>query len=123
MWSADGSAGVPPPAGLKNHLVVLLEPGWRYDFDGGQFVSDDGQEIRYDEDLPEGSEIVHMIPELQRAEAESLSEDEIELARYLHIILPSSADPSGLLPLVAAWRCVSDVRLPPDISLPGVLSS
>lgn len=117
MWTPDG--GVPPPDGLRSHLVVLLESGWRYDAESSRFVSDSDEALEVGGGLPEGTEIVYMMPDLQEAERESLNEHERDLTRYLHVLLPEGADTAAALAVVAAWSCVADSWLPPDVSLPG----
>lgn len=118
MWPVHDSGGEIPP-GFPPHLVVLLKPGWVYHTRKKHFVGADKQTFAPGEDLPAGAKIVYMVPSLAKAKPESLSEDERNQARYLHIILPRGTDPEAYLSVVQGWICVEQVQLPPQISLPG----
>ena len=115
---AGGGLGVPAPGGLDPHLVVRLQPDWKYDEASSRFLLGEGADEFQPRDVPEGSRIVYMIPDLQGTDRELLTEDEAELAGYLHVLLPPGSDPAEILPRVADWPCVAEVRLPPEISLP-----
>lgn len=120
VWTVDGRGGHGAPKGLRPHLVIRLKPGWRYDSRRRRFVAEKGGEVVPGKDLPRGARVVYQVPELAKAAAAgTLSEDEERLARYLHLLLPTGADPSTFLAAVREWDCVEEVRLPPEISLPG----
>jgi hypothetical protein len=116
--AGGGGLGVPAPGGLDPHLVVRLETGWRYDVADSRFIAAEGEKVFAPVDLPDGSRIVYMIPDLQHLDRESMAADELELARYLHILLPPETDSAQILSRVAEWPCVAEARRPPEISLP-----
>lgn len=99
-------------------LVVKLRGGWRYDEAKRGFVSSEGGNVCPYEDLPRSSKFEYMVPDLANASPKSLSEDESNLARYMHVILPKGSAASDYLTIVQSWPCVEEVRLPPKISLP-----
>lgn len=106
-----------PPKGIKPHLVVKLKKGWRFEDKRKAFVSPRGREVTLSDDLPRGSKIVYMVPEL--AKKKSLTGDEKNLARYVHVILPKGKSPADYLPTVGKWACVDDVQPPRDFGLPS----
>jgi len=106
------------PGAAKPHLVVKLKAGYMLDLKGDRFVSGEGRSFSPGRALPKGSKIVAMIPALTRVAPGKLSENEANLARYVHIILPKSKDPAEYLAAVKKWECVEEARLPPQISLP-----
>jgi len=106
-----------PPKGLKPHLIVKLKKGWRFEDKRNVFVSPRGQDVALLDDLPRGSKIVYMVPDL--ADQKSLSKDEKSLALYIHVILPKGDTPADHLPTVRKWICADDVQLPPEIGLPN----
>jgi hypothetical protein len=69
-------------------------------------------------ELPRGSRVVAMVPELAEADPAKLSPDERNLARYVHVVLPSRRKPAAYLERVRAWPGVEEARLPPEVSLP-----
>ena len=111
------------PPDLEPVLVVKLEPGWRHDPREGTLRRQEGTAGATEvfdpaPDLPAASRIEAMVPDLARASPESLSEPELELARYLHVFPGRGADLDELLEVIASWSCVEEVRRPPQISLP-----
>jgi hypothetical protein len=68
--------------------------------------------------LPRGSKVVHAVPTLAEVDPARLSAAELELARYVHVILPAKTKLEDVQPIVAAWKCVAEVHRPPEISLP-----
>lgn len=107
------------PSRGRPHLVVQLKFDWRFDPSQDAFVSSRGRVVAPHKALPRGSRVVHMVPELATEDPRELNQDERDLTRYVHVMLPKRADVSQLLDTVGAWICVADVRLPPEISLPG----
>ena len=107
-----------PPPGLRPHIVARLRPGWRCDARHQRTLSDTGETLTLPAALPRGSRVQYMVPELTEKPSEELTEDERTLARYVHVILPAGADPASHVAAVAAWPCIEDARLPPDVSLP-----
>jgi hypothetical protein len=99
-------------------LVVKLKRGWRYDPKHKELVSARGKRLSVQGLLPKRSEIVYAAPALAGADPSLLSAAELDLARYVHVVLPAKTRPEDLQPSVAAWECVAEARLPPEISLP-----
>lgn len=106
------------PKAVRPHLVVKLKPGWRYEQSKRRFASAHGEGLSVGPDLPRGTVIIHMVPELAQAAQTSLSEDEQDLARYLHVVFPKAIDAADYLGIVRDWPCVEEVRMPPEIGLP-----
>ena len=106
------------PGGLRPNIVIRLKKGWTFESDSRAFISRDGQKLSPMKDLPEGSRLVYVAPELAQAVPESLSEDERNLARYLHVILPEGTGPSAYFHVLRKWACIDKVEPSPDISLP-----
>ena len=121
MWSSDDSQGA--PIELEPVLVVQLKAGWRHDPESGAFrfssvKEDEDQEFDPGPELPVEARIEPMLPNLSEAAPESLSQWELELARYVHLFPGGEADLDELLAAVTAWECVEEAHLPPQISLP-----
>jgi hypothetical protein len=57
------------------------------------------------------------VPELANADQSQLSKDEMNLARYVHVILPAGEPPSKYLKLILSWPCVEQAYIAPGISL------
>lgn len=106
------------PKGIRPHLVVKLKRGWRYDSSRRAFVRVSGDGRTSPEGLPRRTRIVHMVPDLARADPSSLSQDQCELAHYVQVIPPKHIDASKYLPVVRRWACVEEAWLSPEISLP-----
>ena len=117
MWPVHDSGGEIPP-GISPHLEVLLKPGWVYHARKKRFLGEKDRVVAPGDDLPAGAKIVYKVPSLAKAKLESLSDDERDLARYVHVILPKGTDPEAYLAVVQDWICVEEVRLPPRVSLP-----
>jgi hypothetical protein len=108
-----------PPPGLRPHIVARLRPGWRYDARRRGMISPAGETLTLPGELPRGSRVQYMVPELAEKPPEELTEDERTLGRYVHVILPAGTDPASHVATVAAWPCIEEAHLPPDISLPS----
>jgi hypothetical protein len=106
------------PKGLRPSLDVKLAAEWRYADSRGVFVSSAGEEFSPAADLPKGTQIRYMAPQLARADRATLSADERNLASYLQIIFPKGAQLDRWLSDIARWPCVEQVQRPPEISLP-----
>jgi hypothetical protein len=106
------------PRGLRPHLDVVLKSGCRLDRASGRLVSPDGRPVAATESLPRGSELVPVVPHLADLDPAGLSPAERDLARRVKIVLPAGTDPTAVLARVRRWRCVEEVRMPPEISLP-----
>ena len=118
MFSSDGYDQGRQPEGMKPHLVVKLKSGWSYDAKGRRFVEAGGASLKPSTLLADGARIVYMVPDLITRKQETLSDDERDLARYLHIFVPEGVDPRSYIDAIGRWECVEEVRLPPEISLP-----
>ena len=110
-WSASARSTSPSSGGAAR-------PGWQFDEASARFLSGEGEEVFEPNGLPEGSQIVHMVPDLGTALRSQLSDAEAELARFLHILLPPGSQAAKIAPGVGKWPCLEEVRLPPEVSLP-----
>jgi hypothetical protein len=106
---------------IKPHIVVKLKPGWAFDPSRRAFVSPDGDLVRPRRDLPKGSRIVPMAPELTRDPRAARSTAEKELSRYFQVILPKGEDASAALDAANHWPGIAEASMPPKVSLPGVV--
>ena len=108
-----------PPKGLQPHLVVRLKKEWRYEQDKGVFVDLSGKRKRsVAPQLPAGSRLVPMAPALAEANLRELSSDELNLARFIYIMLPEGTKPKKILKEVLGWHFVESAELPRSVSLP-----
>ncbi len=106
---------------VKPHIVVKLKPGWAFDPSRQSFVSQDGDMVKPRRDLPKGSRIVPMAPELSRDPRAALSPAEMELSRYFQVILPIGGDTSAAMDAAGHWPSIAEASMPPDVSLPGAV--
>lgn len=99
--------------------MVKLRRGWRVASGRRVFVGPNAPgEFDPTAELPQGTRLEPMVPDLAKADPRSLSADEEELARYVHVVPPEGTSPAELLSKVRKWPCVSEARLPPEASLP-----
>jgi len=103
---------------IRPHLVVKLKPGWRWVESKKAFISSSGQEFRPARELPGARGIVAMVPDLATRKKAQLSEDERNLARYIHIVFRKQSKPEKHSREVRDWPCVEEVRRAPEITLP-----
>ena len=95
------SHGVPPD-GLQPHLRVKLKKEWRYNLGRGAFHDLSGKLEGYvTPRLPADSRVVPMVLALAEADPRKLSKDELNLARYVYIMLPGCQ--TGKNPQRSAW--------------------
>jgi hypothetical protein len=106
------------PKRLRPSLDVKLASGWRYEGRAGLFISSDGKQFSPREQLPKGTKLLYMVPQLARAEGSSLSADERNLARHMQIVFPKGTAVDSYLAAIRKWHCVEQVQPPPQISLP-----
>src|SRR5262245_27163558 len=99
-------------------LVVKLKPGWRALPEGGGCISARSRRLSLLEGLPQGVRIEAMIPALAKEATETLSRDERQLARYLHVVFPRAEDPAPFVDVIRRYPCVEEVSLPPHLELP-----
>ena len=111
--------GSSKPVKTKPHLVIRIKEGWRFEDKANQFVSEDGQRISTQTDLPSRSQVKYRIPQLANSRKGRLTKDEENLRRYFNVILPANRDPSEYMMIIKSWPCVEDVQLPPEIGLPN----
>ena len=119
-----GSEAEPPQ--VEPFLVVQLRSGWRYDPDAMTFHLTesergepvDEQAVDLATELPEGSRLAPMIPQLSKASADDLSDWERALARYLHLFPGVGADLDELVERLLTWESVEKAYLPPRVALP-----
>jgi hypothetical protein len=113
---------IPTGSKIRTSVEVKLKPGWQFDPTRRVFVSDRGEEFAPRGKLPKNSKIVHKTPSLaaaaRRATAK-LSDDERNLLRHLHVILPANQPPAKYVNAIQQWPCIAEAAQPPDVSLPG----
>ena len=108
-----------PPKGMQPHLRVKLKREWRYSPGKGAFHDLSGKHKGYVAPrLPAGSQVVPMVPALAEADPRRLSKDELNLARFVYIMLPKGTKPERLLKDVLGWHFVESAELPRSVSLP-----
>ena len=107
------------PDGLQPHLRVKLKKEWRYNQGRGAFHDLSGKLEGYvTPRLPADSRVVPMVPALAEADPLKLSKDELNLARYVYIMLPEGAKPEKILKEVLGWHFVESAEPPRSVSLP-----
>jgi len=108
---------VPAPGGGQVRVPVeaKLKPGWHYDSDQRVFVSDSGETFQ-PTDLPRKARIVHKVP--PPSGAKKLTKAELDLQRYLQVILPPTESAAAYVETVQTWPCIADARTGAEISLP-----
>jgi hypothetical protein len=108
-----------PPEGLQPHLRVKLKKEWRFDPDKGAFHDLSAKRKGHvTPRLPPGSRVVPMVPALAEADPRTLSKEELDLARFVYIVLPEGAKPERILQEVREWPFVESAEPPRSISLP-----
>ena len=109
---------VPAPRGgkIRVPVEVKLEPGWHYDLDRREFVSDDGESFKPAGELPSATKIVPKVPDAPRARKPTPAER--DLARYAQVILPPGESAADYVETVRAWPCITEAHVGPEISLP-----
>jgi hypothetical protein len=106
------------PKGLRPALVLKLKPGWEYSESEEVFRSPDGKELKPQRQLPRGSRIDYRVPRLAHRRRGTLSKEEVDLARFMHVVLPLGKEPSSYLAMVRKWPFVEEAYPAPDLSLP-----
>ena len=108
-----------PPEELQPHLRVKLKKEWRFDPDKGAFHDLSGKHKGYvTPRLPPDSRVVTMGPALAEADPRKLSKEELNLARFVYLILPKAAKAERILQEVREWPFVESAEPPRSISLP-----
>jgi hypothetical protein len=119
--SANGvimEPSVPPPRELVGKSIdCKLRPGWSFDEKREVFLGPKG-EVEKPSALPKGTRIVYKVPSLAKRAARSLSEAERDLARYMQVILPSTAGQDQLLSAMQSWPAIEGADPTPQMSLP-----
>ena len=107
------------PEGLQPHLRVKLKKEWRFDPGKGAFHDLSGKRKGYVAPrLPAESRVVPMVPALAEADPRQLSKEELNLARFVYLILPKAAKAERILQEVREWPFVESAEPPRSISLP-----
>jgi hypothetical protein len=112
---------VPADRKVRVPIELKVKPNCRFDPRRRVFESDSGEKFSPHGDLPKKSRIVYTVPSLAKASEDKLSEYELELRRYLQIVLPEGESPAEYLGIVRAWPCVEEAHLGPEVSLPSPL--
>jgi hypothetical protein len=108
-----------PPEGLQSHLRVKLKKEWRYDPGKGAFHDLSGKRKGYVAPrMPADSRVVPMVPALAEADPRKLSKEELNLARFIYIMLPEAIKPEKILKEVLDWPFVESAEPPRSVSLP-----
>ena len=111
------SYGVPPD-GLQPHLRVKLKKEWRYNQGRGAFHDLSGKLEGYvTPRLPADSRVVPGTG-LGRGHPHKTSKDELNLARYVYVMLPEGPKPEKILKEVLGWHFVESAEPPRSVSLP-----
>ena len=113
---------VPEDSGIKRPIDLKLKSGWHFDKSRRAFESDSGEKFTPRGELPKNTRIVYKVPALAEASAETLSEPERDLQRYMQVILPEGESPSDYVAVVRAWPSVAEAHVAPDVSLPSLPS-
>jgi hypothetical protein len=107
------------PEGLQPHLLVKLKKEWRYHQGKGAFHDLSAKHKCYvAPQLPAGSRVIPMTPAMAEANPGKLSQDELNLARFVYIMLPAGAKPERILKEVLGWDFVESAEPPRSVSLP-----
>lgn len=108
----------PDDGSIRTPVNFKLNPGWHFDAKRRCFESDGGKTFSVRGELPKGSMIVYTAPDLADADVADLNEHEIDLRRYMQIILPHGVAAGGYLETVRSWPAVEQASVPPRPSLP-----
>jgi hypothetical protein len=98
---------------------LKLKAGWAFDTSRRSFESDRGEKFSPRGDLPKNSKIVYKVPSLAQAAESDLNEHEMDLRRYMQVILPAGVSPAEYVGAVRSWPCVAEAHAAPEVSLPG----
>lgn len=111
---------VPLPAGgkVRTPIDLKLKAGWRFDTARRIFESDSGEKFSPRGELPKNCRIVYKVPNLASADESELNEHEMDLRRYMQVILPKGESPAAYVDAVRAWPCVAEAHVAPEVSLP-----
>jgi hypothetical protein len=88
-------------------IVIKLKPGWALDHDGGSIRR---RGLGVVTSLPAGSSLVAALP-LKRPVRGSRTLAELELARYVHLLLPAGLAADAVLKQARAWAFVERAEL------------
>jgi hypothetical protein len=103
---------------VRTPIDLKLKAGWRFDATRRAFESDSGEKFSPRGELPKNSRIVYKVPNLARADESELDEHEMELRRYMQVILPPGESPADYVDAVRAWPSVAEAHVAPQVSLP-----
>ena len=117
--SSSTEAGGSGPKNLRPSLDVKLLADWRYVERQKAFTSFSGSSFSPERELPKGTIVRPMVPELAKADPAKLSADEADLARFVQIIFPKGTSTGRYLAEIRKWPCVEeDPKQTPEASLP-----
>lgn len=108
----------PDDGTIRTPVDFKLKPGWHFDAKRRSFESATGETFSVRGELPKGSRIVHTAPNLAHADVADLNEHELELRRYMQLILPHGEAAGRYLATVLSWPAVEEATIPPRPSLP-----
>ncbi len=107
-----------PLEGIRPHLDVRLEDGWRWDDKRGAFRTTAGETCEMGKMLPEGTVIRPTVEALAKADPKKLTPEERDLAHFVQIVLPKGADLAAVADTIGELPCVQSAKPGPKISLP-----
>lgn len=112
--------GVPFPSNssIRTPVDVKLKSKWRFEPRRRTFRSGSGEEFKPGPDLPKNTRIVYKVPSLAQANEAELSRDEMDLRRYMQVILPRGQSPAEYVQVIRSWPCVAEAYVSPEVSLP-----
>lgn len=103
------------PVDIRPYLIIKMKPGWSYDAKSRLFLAESGKRVSPRGQLPKYTRIVHMARDLAEKPLDILSKHELDLARYLQIILPRGTEPLDYIGIVRQWKCVEEVQPPREV--------
>ena len=111
---------VPPPMNVEilRPVDFKLKPGWRFDEASRAFTGPNGES--FTPELPKGTKVVFKVPDLARTKRRGLTGPELDLQRYMQVILPQSVKPEEFAKKVKTWPCAEAPHAAPVVSLPTI---
>ena len=112
---------VKPPKGLIARPVDFkLKPGWWYEEAERAFIGPRGARF-VPPPLPKKTRVDYKVPALAKADRKQLSKPELDLQRYMHVVLPASYEPEDDVAEIESWPSVEEAHAAPEVSLPGAI--
>lgn len=109
---------MPSNSSIRTPVDVELKPNWHFEPRRRAFRSESGEEFKPGTGLPKNTRIVYKVPRLAQANETELSRHEMELRRYMLVILPRGRSPGEYVQTIQSWPCVAKAHVAPQLSLP-----